>query len=81
MKTLWEDLVNKGSNFADFVRSRPHTYARTQQSLPPLMGGNKHTSNTSIQSILELAIHCIFTAFYNENPHFRTTKALCNFEK
>ena len=43
MKTPCEDLVNKvnkGSNFADFVRFRAHTYARTQQSLPPLMGGN-----------------------------------------
>ena len=28
--------MNKGSNFANFVRLRPHTYARTQQSLPPL---------------------------------------------
>ena len=33
---MWEDLVNKGSNFEDFVRFRPHTYTRTQQSLPPL---------------------------------------------
>ena len=32
----WEDLVNKNSNFADFVRFRPHTYTRTQQFLPPL---------------------------------------------
>ena len=29
-------MVTKGSRFADFVRFRPHTYARTQQSLPPL---------------------------------------------
>ena len=29
-------MVNKGSSFTDFVRYRPHTYARTQQSLPPL---------------------------------------------
>ena len=29
-------MVNKGSSFADFVRFRPYTYARTQQSLPPL---------------------------------------------
>ena len=26
-------MVNKGSNFADFVRFRQHNYARTQQSL------------------------------------------------
>ena len=29
-------MINKGSRLADFVRFRPHTYARTQQSLPPL---------------------------------------------
>ena len=29
-------MVNKGASFADFVRSCPHTYARTQQFLPPL---------------------------------------------
>ena len=30
------DLVNQGSNFAEFVRFRPHSYAHTQQSLSPL---------------------------------------------
>ena len=25
-------MVNKGSHFADFVRFRPHTYTRSQQS-------------------------------------------------
>ena len=30
-----------GSNFADFVRFHPHTYSRTQQSLPPLMGDDE----------------------------------------
>ena len=29
-------MVNKGSSFGDFVRFRPHNYARTQQSLPSL---------------------------------------------
>ena len=29
-------MVNKGSSFADFVRFCPHTYARTEQFLPPL---------------------------------------------
>ena len=29
-------MVNKASSFADFVRFRRHTYARTQQSLPPV---------------------------------------------
>ena len=49
-KTTCEDLVNKGSNFANFVRFRPHTYTRTQQSLPPPIGGNhkkRHQLNLS----------------------------------
>ena len=29
-------MVNKGSHFADFVRFRPHTYTRSQQSQLPL---------------------------------------------
>ena len=29
-------MVNKGSPFTNFVRFRPHTYTRIQQSLPPL---------------------------------------------
>ena len=29
-------MVNKGSNFLDFVRFHPHTYVHTQQSLAPL---------------------------------------------
>ena len=29
-------MVNKSSTFVDFVRFRPNTYARTQQSLPSL---------------------------------------------
>ena len=29
-------MDNEGLHLADFVRLRPHTYARTQQSLPPL---------------------------------------------
>ena len=32
-------MVNNDSSFGDFVRFRPHTYARTQQSLPPLRVG------------------------------------------
>ena len=39
-KTTCEDLINKGPNFADFVRFYPHTYTCTQQSLLPIMGGN-----------------------------------------
>ena len=33
-------MVNNGSNFANFARFRPHTFARTEQSLQRLMGGN-----------------------------------------
>ena len=29
-------MVNKAPQFADFVKFRPHTYTRTQQSLAPL---------------------------------------------
>ena len=42
MKTLWENLANKGSNFVDFVGFRPHVWARTEQSLPPLWTVIKH---------------------------------------
>ena len=36
-------MVNEGSDFADFVRFRPHTtYRRTQQSLPPLWAALKN---------------------------------------
>ena len=41
MKRLWEDMVNKGSSLADVVIFRPHIYARTQQSLPPLWAAIK----------------------------------------
>ena len=34
-------MVNKGSSFADFVRFRPHTYARTEKPLPPLWAAIK----------------------------------------
>ena len=37
---LWLDKIDSlgslGSHFPDFVRFHPHTYARTEQSLPPL---------------------------------------------
>ena len=35
-----KDPVGKGSNFADFVRFCPHSYARIQQYMLPLMVGN-----------------------------------------
>ena len=42
MKALWQDLVNKGTNFADFVRFCPYTsYTRTHQSLPRLWAAIK----------------------------------------
>ena len=34
-------MVDKGSQFADFVRFRPHTYTRTEKISATLMGGNK----------------------------------------
>ena len=41
--STWEDLVNKNASFADFVRFRPYTYARTQQFLPPLWAAINYT--------------------------------------
>ena len=41
MKTPWEDIVNKGLSFTDFVRFYPHTYAHTQKSLLPLWAAIK----------------------------------------
>ena len=32
-ENMWEDMVNKGSSFADFLRFRPHTYARTHSTI------------------------------------------------
>ena len=39
-------VAGPGSNFADFVRFHPHTYACSQQSLSSLMGGNKAAAPT-----------------------------------
>ena len=39
-KAPWKDPVSKGSNFADFVRFCPHSYARIQQYMLPLKVGN-----------------------------------------
>ena len=38
-------MVNKGSRSANFVRFRPHTYARISQSLPPLWATKIKTFN------------------------------------
>ena len=46
----WEDLVNKDSNFADFVRFRPYTYARTHQFLPPI---NEMLSTLEVNKVIE----------------------------
>ena len=40
-KTPLEDLVNKGSNFEDFMKFRPHTYTCAHQHLPPLIDDNE----------------------------------------
>ena len=45
-------MVNKGSSFADFVRFRPHTYARTQQYLPPLWAAIKNVLASVVADII-----------------------------
>ena len=51
-------MVNKGSSFADRVRFRSHTYARTQQSLPPLRPAiNLIRSNMNNGQILNKVEH------------------------
>ena len=39
-------MVNKGSSFPDFLRFRPNTYARTQQSLSPLWAADIRSWNS-----------------------------------
>lgn len=60
MKTQWENLVIKGSNFADFVRLRPHTYKCTQQSLK---GGNKNEREICIEKLVSF----VFPVFSSKN--------------
>ena len=64
-KTLWEDLVNTNSSFADLVSFRPHTYARTQQFLPPSWA----------------AIIYFETCLKKHNECKKTQKYLCYFFK
>ena len=45
-------MVNKSSSFADFVRYRPHTYARTRQSLPPLWAATLHSAMWSLYKLM-----------------------------
>ena len=54
MKTPWEDLITKATNFVDFVRFRPHIYARTQQTLLPFMDGSKAFLKCSKRQILKI---------------------------
>ena len=65
MKTPWKDLVNKGSNFADFVRFCPHTYEHTQQSAT-FMGGNNLTDLT-----LDHVFHTNIIAYCQQNRYVR----------
>ena len=46
-------MLNKGSSFAYFVRFRPDSYARTQQSLPPLWAA----TNFNAESCYDFAIY------------------------
>ena len=60
-------MLNKGSNFADFVKFPSFTYARTKQSMPPLWvaikglfcayifhgGGSYHTETSPIDLIVK----------------------------
>ena len=49
-KTPWEDLVNKDSKFADFVRFRPHTYLHTHSTISAaFMGGNQNRKSWVMQ--------------------------------
>ena len=52
----WQDMVNKGSHFVDFVRLRPHPYTRTQRSLPPLWAAIRYKKMFSGLSIYIQAI-------------------------
>ena len=44
-------MANKGSHFADFVRFRPHTYTRTQQSLPHLWAAINTLKNAQLLNL------------------------------
>ena len=48
-------MVNKGSSFADFARFFPHTYARTQQSLPPIRAANSELSQNRTKKQIMLS--------------------------
>ena len=51
-------MVNKGSSFADFMRFRPHTYPRTQKSLPPLWAAIILLFNYIIEENLFVYVEC-----------------------
>ena len=63
-----EDLIDKSSNFADFVRFRPRTYARIHQSLPPLMSGNNDIQRNSIYHHLTNTSEFLKQYWYSNIP-------------
>ena len=73
-QTLWEDLVNKDSRFADFVRFCPHTYLHMHSTIcATFMGGNYNQLNSSeTKSNLKL---------FSKWPHFEiVSKKLTPFD-
>ena len=60
-------MVNKGSHFADFVRFRPHTYTRTQQSLPPLWTAK---STDYLFQLVSAAVSICRKKVRNKRKHF-----------
>ena len=55
-ETTLRGPVNKSSNFANFVKFRPHTHPCNQQFLPPLMGGNYVIEKLTTFGTLAIAI-------------------------
>ena len=60
-------MVNKGSHFADFVRFHPHTYTRTQQSLPPLWTAK---STDYLFQLVSVAVSTYRKKVRNKRKHF-----------
>ena len=48
-------MVNKGSSFSDFVRFRPHTYGRIQQSFKFKRNSKLHLNSPPINNLLTFA--------------------------
>ena len=64
-KKTVEDLVNKSSSFADFVRFLSYTYTRTRQFLSPLWTAIKKT--LILKTILSIQV--VFTTIYFNSSH------------